>query len=129
MGQDSKHPGAERQQEAEGRFNMGGTKMNDNKRSKIADDLLLVLDVADIRRIMGISGSAYEAGSPRFPAFRSGRLIGSVKAFEAGWKGYETTCRKAASERMVCLYWNAAAPFQGKRHRGKTINDLETLHH
>ena len=51
--------------------------MNDNKRLKNYDDLPLVLDVADIRRIMGISRvSAYElVHTPGFPAFRSGRLI------------------------------------------------------
>ena len=51
--------------------------MSDNKRLKNYDDLPLVLDVADIRRIMGISRvSAYElVRPPGFPAFRSGRLI------------------------------------------------------
>ena len=51
--------------------------MSDNKRLKNYDDLPLVLDVADIRRIMGISRvSAYElVHTPGFPAFRSGRLI------------------------------------------------------
>ena len=64
--------------------------MNENKRLKNYDDLPLVLDVADIRRIMGISRvSAYElVHTPGFPAFRSGRLI---KAF-FDWmaKGSET---------------------------------------
>ncbi len=58
--------------------------MSDNKRLKDYDDLPLVLDVADIRRIMGISRvSAYElVHTPGFPAFRSGRLIKvSKKAF------------------------------------------------
>ncbi len=42
--------------------------MSDNKRLKNYDDLPLVLDVADIRRIMGISRvSAYElVHTPRF---------------------------------------------------------------
>ena len=41
--------------------------MSDNKRLKNYDDLPLVLDVADIRRIMGISRvSAYELVHPRF---------------------------------------------------------------
>ena len=50
--------------------------MSDNKRLKDYDDLPLVLDVADIRRIMGISRvSAYElVHTPGFPAFRSGSL-------------------------------------------------------
>ena len=58
--------------------------MSDNKRLKDYDDLPLVLDVADIRCIMGISRvSAYElVHTPGFPAFRSGRLIKvSKKAF------------------------------------------------
>lgn len=51
--------------------------MSDNKRLNNYDELPLVLDVADIRRIMGISRvSAYElVHTPGFPAFRSGRLI------------------------------------------------------
>lgn len=55
-----------------------------NERLKSYDDLPLVLDVADIQRIMGISRkSAYElVHAPGFPAFRSGRLIKvSKKAF------------------------------------------------
>ena len=51
--------------------------MNDKKKLKNYDDLPLVLDVDDVRRIMGISRtSAYElVRTPGFPAFRSGRLI------------------------------------------------------
>lgn len=42
-------------------FKYGRNKMNDNKRLNNYDELPLVLDVADIRRIMGISRvSAYE---------------------------------------------------------------------
>ena len=58
--------------------------MSDNKKLKNYDDLPLVLDVSDIRSIMGISRvSAYElVHTPGFPAFRSGRLIKvSKKAF------------------------------------------------
>lgn len=58
--------------------------MNDKKRLNSYEDLPLVLDVADIQRIMGISrASAYElVHTPGFPAFRSGRLIKvSKKAF------------------------------------------------
>lgn len=58
--------------------------MSDKKRCNSYEDLPLVLDVADIRRIMGISRvSAYElVHTPGFPAFRSGRLIKvSKKAF------------------------------------------------
>ena len=51
--------------------------MNDKKRLNSYEDLPLVLDVADIQRIMGISRvSAYElVHTPGFPAFRRGRLI------------------------------------------------------
>ncbi len=58
--------------------------MNDDKKLKSYDELPLVLDVDDIRCIMGISRvSAYElVHTPGFPAFRSGRLIKvSKKAF------------------------------------------------
>lgn len=58
--------------------------MSDKKRCNSYEDLPLVLDVADIRRIMGISRvSAYKlVHTPGFPAFRSGRLIKvSKKAF------------------------------------------------
>jgi len=51
--------------------------MSENKRLNNYDELPLVLDVADIQRIMGISRvTAYElVHTPGFPAFRSGRLI------------------------------------------------------
>lgn len=58
--------------------------MVNDKRLNSYDDLPLVLGVADIQRIMGISRvSAYElVHTPGFPAFRSGRLIKvSKKAF------------------------------------------------
>ena len=58
--------------------------MKDKKRLNSYDELPLVLDVADIQSIMGISRvSAYElVHTPGFPAFRSGRLIKvSKKAF------------------------------------------------
>ena len=68
--------------------------MSDNKRIKDYDDLPLVLDVADIRRIMGISRvSAHElVHTPGFPAFRSGRLIKVSKKAFFDWmeKGTET---------------------------------------
>ena len=46
--------------------------MNDKKRLNSYEDLPLVLDVADIQEIMGISrASAYElVHTPGFPAFR-----------------------------------------------------------
>ena len=51
--------------------------LNDKKRLNSYEDLPLVLDVADIQWIMGISrASAYElVHTPGFPAFRRGRLI------------------------------------------------------
>ena len=50
--------------------------MNDKKRLNSYEDLPLVLDVADIQRIMGISrASAYElVHTPGFPAFRRGTI-------------------------------------------------------
>lgn len=70
--------------------------MNDKKRLNSYEDLPLVLDVADIQRIMGISrASAYElVHTPGFPAFRRGRLIKVSKSkiafFEWMAKGSET---------------------------------------
>ena len=68
--------------------------MSDNKRLKNYDDLPLVLDVADIRRIMGISRvSAYAlVPPPGFPAFRSGRLskVSTTAFFDWMEKGTET---------------------------------------
>lgn len=51
--------------------------MNDKKGLNNYEDLPLVLDVADIQRVMGISRvSAYElVHTQGFPVFRSGRLI------------------------------------------------------
>ena len=96
--------------------------MSDNKRLKDYDDLPLVLDVADIRRIMGISRvSAYElVHTPGFPAFRSGRLIKVSKKAFFDWmeKGTETL-RKAANERRLSSpVWNTAALIKGA-YRGK----------
>lgn len=68
--------------------------MNDKKRLNSYEDLPLVLDVADIQRIMGISrASAYElVHTPGFPAFRRGRLIkvSKIAFFEWMEKGSET---------------------------------------
>lgn len=68
--------------------------MNDNRKLKNYDDLPLVLDVADIQHIMGISRvSAYElVHTPGFPAFRSGRLIKVSKQAFFDWmaRGTET---------------------------------------
>ncbi len=61
--------------------------MNKNQKIRNYDDLPLVLDVADIQRIMGISRmSAYElVHTPGFPAFRSGRLIKVSKRAFFDW--------------------------------------------
>ena len=72
----------------------GRNRMNDKKRLSSYDDLPLVLDVADIQRIMGISRvSAYElVHTPGFPAFRRRRLIkvSKIAFFEWMAKGSET---------------------------------------
>ena len=69
--------------------------MNDKKKLKNYDDLPLVLDVDDVRRIMGISRtSAYElVRTPGFPAFRSGRLIKVSKKAFFDWMAKETRRR------------------------------------
>lgn len=61
--------------------------MNHNERLKSYDELPLVLDVADIQQVMGISrASAYElVHSPGFPSFRSGRLIKVSKRAFFDW--------------------------------------------
>lgn len=68
--------------------------MNDKKRLNSYEDLPLVLGVADIQWIMGISrASAYElVHTPGFPAFRRGRLIkvSKIAFFEWMAKGSET---------------------------------------
>ena len=75
----------------------GRNRMNDKKRLNSYEDLPLVLDVADIQRIMGISrASAYElVHTPGFPAFRRGRLIkvSKIAFFEWMAKGSETVPR------------------------------------
>ena len=89
--------------------------MSDNKRLNNYDELPLVLDVADIRRIMGISRvSAYElVHTPGFPAFRSGRLIKVSKKAFFDWmaKGLNSY-REATNEGKVSSpVWNTAALF------------------
>ena len=75
----------------------GRNRMNDKKRLNSYEDLPLVLDVADIQRIMGISrASAYElVHTPSFLAFRRGRLIkvSKIAFFEWMAKGSETVLR------------------------------------
>lgn len=68
--------------------------MSGKKRLKNYEELPLVLDVADIQQIMGISRtSVYElVHTPGFPAFRRGRLIKISKKAFFDWmeKGTET---------------------------------------
>ena len=61
--------------------------MKHKERLKSYDELPLVLDVADIQQVMGISrASAYElVHSPGFPSFRSGRLIKVSKRAFFDW--------------------------------------------
>lgn len=83
--------------------------MSENKRLNNYDELPLVLDVADIQRIMGISRvTAYElVHTPGFPAFRSGRLIKVSKiAFfrmdgKGKWKGAGKIVTKSGAERRA----------------------------
>mgnify|MGYP000234756516 CR=1 FL=1 len=82
--------------------------MSENKRLNNYDELPLVLDVADIQRIMGISRvTAYElVHTPGFPAFRSGRLIKVSKiAFSNGWQrgmeGCQRIVTKSGAERRA----------------------------
>lgn len=75
--------------------------MSENKRLNNYDELPLVLDVADIQRIMGISRvTAYElVHTPGFPAFRSGRLIKVSKiAFLNGWQRGMEGCRRIVTK-------------------------------
>ena len=69
--------------------------MSENKRLNNYDELPLVLDVADIQRIMGISRvTAYElVHTPGFPAFRSGRLL-----FSNGWQRGMEGCRRIVTK-------------------------------
>lgn len=61
--------------------------MKEKQKFRNYEDLPLVLDVADIQGIMGISRtSAYElVHTPGFPAFRSGRLIRVSKQAFFDW--------------------------------------------
>ena len=83
--------------------------MSENKRLNNYDELPLVLDVADIQRIMGISRvTAYElVHTPGFPAFRSGRLIkvSKIAFFEwmakGGMEGCQRIVTKSGAERRA----------------------------
>lgn len=96
--------------------------MNDKKRLNSYEDLPLVLDVADIQRIMGISrASAYELVHP--PAFRrssgaglsrSARLL-SLNGWQKAPKPYREVTNKRGVSYPVC---NTTALSKGA-HRGK----------
>lgn len=96
--------------------------MNDKKRLNSYEDLPLVLDVADIQRIMGISrASAYElVHTPGFPAFRRGRLIkvSKIAFFEWMAKGSETVPRSDKKREVLSPDCNTAALSKGA-YRGK----------
>ena len=74
--------------------------MSENKRLNNYDELPLVLDVADIQRIMGISRvTAYElVHTPGFPAFRSGRLIKVSKIAFFEWQRGMEGCRRIVTK-------------------------------
>ena len=82
--------------------------MSENKRLNNYDELPLVLDVADIQRIMGISRvTAYElVHTPGFPAFQSGRLIKVSKIAFFEWMakgngGCQRIVTKSGAERRA----------------------------
>lgn len=97
--------------------------MNDKKRLNSYEDLPLVLDVADIQRIMGISrASAYELVHPP-PAFRrsaGGGLSRSAKLLSLnGWQKAPKPYREATNKREVSFPdCNTAALSKGA-YRGK----------
>lgn len=106
--------------------------MNDKKRLNSYEDLPLVLDVADIQRIMGISrASAYElVHTPGFPAFRRGRLIkvSKIAFFEWMAKGSETEREVTKKREVLSPDCNTAALSKGAYRRKNLKNDTETLH-
>ena len=106
--------------------------MNDKKRLNSYEDLPLVLDVADIQRIMGISrASAYELVHP--PAFRRSAGAGLSRSARLlslnGWQKAPKPYREATKRREVLSPdCNTAALSKGA-YRGKNLkNDTETLH-
>ena len=97
--------------------------MNDKKRLSSYDDLPLVLDVADIQRIMGISRvSAYELvhtppasqRSAGADLSRSARLL-----FLNGWQKAPRPYRKATNKWKVSFPICNTAAFPKGAYRGK----------
>ena len=77
--------------------------MSENRERNNYDDLPLVLNVADIQRIMGISRmSAYElVHTPGFPAVRSGRLIKVSKRAFFDWLDNSGNQNESRKERTA----------------------------
>ena len=107
--------------------------MNDKKRLNSYKDLPLVLDVADIQRIMGISrASAYElVHTPGFPAFRAGAGLSRLAKLLSlnGWQKAPKLYREVTNKHEVLSPdYNTAVLSKGA-YRGKNLkNDTETLH-
>ena len=77
--------------------------MNDKKRLNSYEDLPLVLDVADIQWIMGISrASAYELVHPAFQRSAGADLSRSAKLLSLnGWQKAPKPYREATNKREV----------------------------
>lgn len=99
--------------------------MNDKKRLNSYEDLPLVLDVADIQQIMGISrASAYElVHTPGFPAFRRGRLIKVSKIAFFEWMQKAPKPYREATKKREVLSPDCAIPphFPMGHTEGKTL--------
>ena len=97
--------------------------MNDKKRLNSYEDLPLVLDVADIQRIMGISrASAYELvhTHPAFQRSAGADLSRSAKLLSLnGWQKAPKPYREATNKRELSFPdCNTAALYKGV-YRGK----------
>ena len=107
--------------------------MNDKKRLNSYEDLPLVLDVADIQRIMGISrASAYElVHTPAFQRSAGADLSRSAKLLSLnGWQKAPKPYREATNKREVSFPdLQYCRTFQrGIQREKKLKNDTETLH-
>ena len=98
--------------------------MSNKKRLNSYEDLPLVLDVADIQQIMGISrASAYElVHTPGFPAFRRGRLIKVSKIAFFEWMAKAPKPYREATNKREVLSpdCNTAALSKGAYRGEKT---------
>ena len=106
--------------------------MNDKKRLNSYEDLPLVLDVADIQRIMGISrASAYElVHTPGFPRSAGAGLSRLARLLSLnGWQKAPKPYREVTKKREVLSPdCNTAALSKGAYRRKNLKNDTETLH-